>query len=106
MPNVREMLLDNCKEYNDFYWIRAHLNYFSDVTLLDCIKKAGYRDIEIRFEQRYGLVNLCNWLIAGKPQIEKPVFEIIDAYKPVESFYRKHLESTGKSDAIIAIVRI
>lgn len=105
VPNVSEMLLDNCKEYNDFYWIRAHVNYFSDKTLLDCFKKAGYDDVKIKYEQRYGLLNLCNWLTIGKPQIDKPVFEIVDAYKPVEAYYRQYMESVGKSDAIIAVAR-
>jgi len=106
VPNVREMLLDNCKEYDDFYWIRAHLNYFSRETLLECFKKAEYSDVDIKFEQRYGLINLCNWLTTGKPQIGRPIFEISDAYKPIESFYRQYLESIGRSDAIIAIARV
>lgn len=106
VPNVREMLLENSREYNDFYWIRAHLNYFSDRTLSDCFRKAGYDDVEIRFEQRYGLINLCNWLTTGKPQIERPIFEIADAYKPVERFYREYLQSAGRSDAVIAIAKI
>lgn len=106
VPNVREMLLDNCREYNDFYWIRAHLNYFSKETLLDCFRRAGFDDVEIKFEQRYGLINLCNWLTTGKPQIEKPAFEIFDAYKIVESYYRQYLESIERSDAIIAIARL
>lgn len=106
VPNVREMLLDNCKEYNDFYWIRAHLNYFSKETLLNCLKKAEYRYVEIKFQQRYGLMNLYNWLTTGKPQIEEPIFEIPEAYKKVESFYRQYLESIERSDAIIAIARV
>lgn len=106
VPNVREMLLDNCKEYNDFYWIRAHLNYFSKETLSNCLKKAEYSYVEIKFQQRYGLMNLYNWLTTGKPQIEEPIFEIPEAYKKVESFYRQYLESIERSDAIIAIARV
>jgi 2-polyprenyl-3-methyl-5-hydroxy-6-metoxy-1,4-benzoquinol methylase len=106
VPNVKEMLLDNCKEYNNFYWIRAHLNYFCKETLVKCFKKAKYNDIKIKFKQRYGLMNLFNWLIIGKPQIEKPTFEIGDNYKAVESFYKKYLESIERSDAIIAIARL
>ena len=106
VPNVSEMLLEACHEYNDFYWIRAHLNYFSKNTVLDCLKKAGFGDVEVRFQQRYGLVNLCNWLSAGKPQIEKPVFEINKEYKPIEDNYRNFLEEQGKSDALIAIARL
>ena len=105
VPNVRELLLDNCMAYNDFYWIRAHVNYFSDKTLSDCFNKAGYEDVEIRYEQRYGLINLCNWLSYGKPQIEKPVFEIVEPYKSVEHHYKQWLELQGKSDAMLAIVR-
>lgn len=106
VPNVNEMLLANCGEYNNFYWIRAHLNYFSDRTLANCLRLAGFNSLEIRFEQRYGLINLCNWLNTGKPQIEIPVFEIADEYKHVESFYRENLESNGRSDAIIAVARL
>lgn len=106
VPNVNEMLLANCSEYNDFYWIRAHLNYFSRDTLSMCLQRAGYGNFEIRFEQRYGLLNLCNWLATGRPQIEKPIFEILEAYRPVESYYKQHVESLGKSDAIIAIARL
>jgi 2-polyprenyl-3-methyl-5-hydroxy-6-metoxy-1,4-benzoquinol methylase len=105
VPNVREMLLDNCREYNDFYWIRAHVNYFSDKTLSDCLNKAGYEDVEIRFEQRYGLVNLSNWLAHGEPQIENPIFEIVEPYKSVEAYYKQWLEIQRKSDAMLAIVR-
>lgn len=105
VPNVGEMLLDNCKEYNDFYWIRAHLNYFNSNTILDCLKKAGFENVKIRFEQRYGLLNLSNWLTMGKPQIDKPVFEINGDYGSVEAYYREFLEKQGRSDALIAIAR-
>jgi len=103
VPNVRELALDECQEYNDFYWIPAHLNYFSEKTLSVCFSKAGYGKASMRYEQRYGLINLCHWLETGKPQIKRPVFEILDAYKPVESFYREFLKSMGRADTLIAI---
>lgn len=106
VPNVKEMLLDNCEEYNNFYWIRAHVNYFSRETLLDCFRKALFENVEMKFEQRYGLINLCNWLTAGKPQIETPVFDLCGAYKPVEDFYRNYVKSDGRSDTLIAIARL
>lgn len=106
VPNVKELLLEHCSAYNDFYWIRAHLNYFSGETLLKCFLNAGFSNVEIKFEQRYGLINLCNWLETGKPQIDKPVFEITGGYKPIEGFYRQYLESAGRSDAVIAIARV
>ncbi|MBI5888767.1 MAG: class I SAM-dependent methyltransferase [Deltaproteobacteria bacterium] len=103
VPNVNELLLERSKTYNDFYWIRAHLNYFSAKTLVDCFTKAGYAGVQMRFEQRYGLLNMCNWLSKGTPQIDHPVFEIDGAYKPVEDFYREHLASMRKTDTIVAV---
>lgn len=105
VPNVNELMLKTCGSYNDFYWIRAHLNYFDGDTLLACFHKAGYQNVEIKYEQRYGLLNLGNWLVNGAPQIERPVFEIDTAYKDIESYYRNYLESRGESDAVMAIIR-
>jgi 2-polyprenyl-3-methyl-5-hydroxy-6-metoxy-1,4-benzoquinol methylase len=102
VPNVNELMLKACPAYNEFYWNRAHLNYFSEETLKKVLEKAGYKEIEITYIQRYGIENLCNWLITGKPQLEKPVFEIIDPYKWLENYYRKYLGATGRADTIFA----
>jgi 2-polyprenyl-3-methyl-5-hydroxy-6-metoxy-1,4-benzoquinol methylase len=105
VPNVDEMLLDTCQAYNDFYWIRAHLHYFSQETLRECFRRAGFDKVDVRFEQRYGLINLCNWLLTGEPQIEQPVFTIDEAYDEVESYYRQFIERQGKSDTLVAMAR-
>jgi hypothetical protein len=44
-------------------------------------------------------------LTAGKPQIDKPVFEIVDAYKSMEFYYHQYIASIEKSDAIITKAR-
>lgn len=106
VPNVKELLIEQCREYDDFYWMRAHLNYFSVKTLLSCFRKAGYSKVKISCRQRYGLINLCQWLASGKPQIARPVFEISPGYKTVEDFYRKYLASRGRSDTLIAVARV
>lgn len=103
VPNVDELMLSTCKAYNDFYWIRAHLNYFSKKSLKDCFKKAGFKKVRIYFEQRYGLFNLCHWLTTGTPQIDKPIFEMSQPYRIFEDYYRSVLSEQGRTDAIIAI---
>jgi len=100
VPNVKELLLDNSKEYNDFYWIRAHLNYFDQETLSYALKKAGFKKIALQHVQRYGLLNLSNWLLYGKPQIEKPIFNIKGDFKEVELFYRDYLIKSKKTDSL------
>jgi predicted SAM-dependent methyltransferase len=106
VPNVDELLIKECPPYNDFYWIRAHLNYFGKKTLDNCFMQAGFDKREIRFEQRYGLLNLSNWLTTGMPQIDRPLFDIPEAYQPVENKYRAFLEEKGVSDAVIMIASV
>ncbi|MFH1390617.1 MAG: methyltransferase domain-containing protein [Candidatus Margulisiibacteriota bacterium] len=106
VPNVEDQLLANSKEYHDFYWIRAHLNYFSGQTLKRAFTAAGFNKIKLVYAQRYGLLNLSNWLLYGKPQIERPVFEINREYAAVEDYYRELLERKGRSDALLAIARV
>lgn len=103
VPNVGELLLRTCKAYNDFYWIRAHLHYFSASTLARCFRKAGFKRVRVYHEQRYGLENLFHWLLIGKPQIKKPQFTMDREYRDVESFYKKQMALRGASDAIIAV---
>lgn len=103
VPNVEELMLETCPAYNDFYWIRAHLHYFNNKTLDYVLMEAGFRNIEIVYVQRYGVINLCNWLMTGKPQLERPNFKIDDSYRWLEDYYRNYVEKTGRSDAIMAI---
>lgn len=103
VPNVDELMLETCPAYNKFYWNRAHLNYFGRKTLTTVLKKAGFRKVEVMYIQRYGIENLCNWLITGKPQIKKPVFEISGPYRWLENYYRGHLAEIGRTDTLFAI---
>ena len=105
VPNADELLLETCPAYNDFYWIRSHLNYFTRKSLQRCFQQAGLRNVEFRFQQRYGLMNLCSWLSMGRPQIERPVFVLDERYGSVERNYRQMLESQGHSDTLIAVHR-
>ena len=105
VPNADELLLETCLAYNDFYWIRSHLNYFTRNSLQMCFQYAGLHNVEFRFQQRYGLMNLCNWLSTGRPQIEQPIFVMDERYGPIEGNYRQMLESQGHSDALIAVHR-
>jgi len=57
------------------------------------------------FEQRYGLINRCNWLTTVKPQLESPVYEICDGYEPIEARYKEWLKSVERTDIIIALSR-
>lgn len=106
VPNADELMLETCPAYDDFYWIRAHLLYFTARTLAHAFERAGLPAPDVRFEQRYGLLNLANWLLRGEPQIDRPTFEIDPAYRAPEDAYRAWLSDAGRTDALAATVRV
>lgn len=72
VPNVSEAL--NCYlpdqtriKYNQFFWHRAHLFYFSRDSLKRMLKKSGLR-CKITCRHEYTLKNFLNWYFLGKPQ--------------------------------------
>ena len=106
VPNVNELLLDTCPEYRHFYWIRAHLSYFSDAILKRVLHQAGFASVEVTFIQRYGIENLGHWLAFGKPQIQRPLFRIDRAYRWLEDSYRDQLSLDGRTDTLWAVARV
>ena len=62
--------------------------------------------IKIQGIQRYGLENMFNWKIIGKPQLAKPSYEIEDNYDWLETNYKLHLEKNMQSDTIISIASV
>lgn len=106
VPNVDELLLETCSDYRQFYWIRAHLSYFSKPILERVLTEAGFSDVSVSFVQRYGLENLSHWLTFGKPQIQRPLFKINDEYGWLEDQYRSRLVQTGRTDTLVAVARV
>lgn len=72
VPNVHEALNcflpdENRIQYNNFFWHRAHLFYFSRDTITALFKKAGLH-VEVTSRHEYTLKNFLNWYFLGKPQ--------------------------------------
>ena len=106
VPNYDDQLLIESKSYRDFYWQKAHVSYFSPKTLRNTIEKAGLKLVEIIGVQRYGIENFMNWMVLGKPQLDQPSFEMESAYQWLEQYYKSELESSMRSDTLMAIVTV
>jgi len=105
VPNADDLLLETSKNYRDFYWQRAHLAYFNNMTLKRVIQKADFSIIKTFYTHRYSIDNFMNWFLLGKPQIEKPIFQTKGPYKWLEDYYKGYLCQAGKADTLILIVR-
>lgn len=106
VPNLKDALLLENKNYKDFYWQRAHLSYFYDNSLIKTIKKSGLLTKDVFFVQRYGLKNFMHWLVVGKPQIDEPIFQTNGKYKWLENYYKNYLCKSGKSDTLIVVAKV
>jgi len=72
VPNRNEALNlylpdESRKKYNEFFWHRAHLFYFTEHTLSRLFRKAGLKS-NIACRHDYTLKNFLNWYFLGKPQ--------------------------------------
>lgn len=66
-PNLDDYLIDLSEEYKSFFFRKAHRWYFNYNSILRLAKNAGFKNIEIRCYQRFGISNMVNWLQYSKP---------------------------------------
>lgn len=103
MPNLDDLMLDSCPTYRLFWWQRAHISYFGARTIQHVLREAGYAEVEVLGIQRYGIDNMMNWLVNGKPQLDAPSYETSSPYRWLEQYYKSHLEKTLRCDTLMAI---
>lgn len=105
IPNLDDLMLRTCPEYQAFWWQRAHVSYFNEDSIRYVMNKAGFNITYIHGIQRYGLGNMLNWLVSGKPQLDMPSYEIDGLYEWLEYYYKSYLEATKQSDTLMVIAR-
>ncbi len=105
VPNCDDFQLKLNKKYNEFYWQRAHISYFTPKILKKIFQKNHFKNIKIIGVQRYSIENLFNWKLTNKPQIENPIYNLSKDYNWIESFYKEKLEKSLKCDTLIVIAK-
>jgi len=103
VPNCDDFQLKLNKAYTEFFWTRAHINYFSPKTLKKVFQKSGLNNIKILGVQRYSIENMFSWKITNKPQLHEPTYRLPTHYQWIESPYKSTLEKSLKCDTIIVI---
>lgn len=92
VPNIKDYMLISSRPYFDFFWQKAHVSYFSPMTVHKVLKKAGYKKIKIIGVQRYSFENAINWLKVGKPQLDLPTYHTTKELDWLENYYKNYLE--------------
>jgi hypothetical protein len=90
-------------EYEAFFFQAQHPYYYSGESLKRLLEIFGFRDIQIIPHQRYSLENHLNWLMQRKPGGNETFRTLFTQSQEV---YRKELESSGKTDTVIAVASL
>ena len=105
VPSLDDPLLSlyQCGAYEAFYFQRQHPFVYSARSLGRVLDANGFRILEMRPYQRYGMENHLTWLTRGVPGGDenfKRMFADLDLQ------YRAELEKSGKTDTIIAVAAL
>lgn len=88
VPNLENRMMEASDEFNDFFYIRDHVAYYTPTLLKELLKNVGFDILLIRGNQVYGLTNHMNWIINGTPELKKPSYESCNAMKWIEKIYK------------------
>lgn len=102
-PNVNDLQLKLNEHYRNWFWQRAHINYFKKENLKFVLKKAKFKKIAISGIQRYSFENMIIWKLTHKPQLENPSHTVTNEYEFLDKYYKKILEQKLICDTLFAI---
>ncbi len=103
LPNVSNLMMEASPAFNDFFYFRDHVAYYSPQHLATVLEKSGFEIITVKGNQLYGLTNHYNWIVNGTPEREAPSYETCDPLKWLEKMYKDTLDIQIRSEYMYAI---
>lgn len=105
LPNVDNLMMEASPQFNDFFYFRDHVAYYTPQLLRETLKRAGYDVVKLKGNQLYGLTNHFNWIINGTPEFEKPSYVTCDPMKWLEKIYKDKLNEDVRAEYMYAIAK-
>lgn len=98
LPNVSNNMMEASEAFNDFFYIRDHVAYYTPELIAELVEKAGAKVIKQKGVQLYGLENHMNWIINKTPQYQKPSYYSCEAMRWIEDIYKEQLNERIQSE--------
>ncbi len=110
----------NQKNFNTFFWHKAHFHYFYEDTITYALKKAGFRDIKVDCRHQYTINNFLHWFYRGERQkiyvdattntdlySGNDIFEIKmnNLFKNLNEDFLKIMKETKRGDSLVVTAR-
>ena len=103
VPHAEDFLIlqQELKEFRDFTFWSEHLILHTYKSLKTILSKAGFKNINIQYYQRYNFSNHLGWFLKRKPGGQNFYKDIIS--NRLNSAYCENLKKLGNTDTLIAI---
>ncbi len=105
VPNSNDHMLNISKEYFEFYWQKAHLNYFNKDILDVLFNKLNFEINKVIYVQRYDILNSFNWVIKKKPILNNQLKLPKGYLQKTDKYYNNILCENGVSDTIVYFLK-
>lgn len=103
-PNFDDVLMTALPDiYPAFFYRKVHSIYFNPESLISIFKLAGFKEIEIKPFQRYGLSNFINWVNHKKPMGEN-ILPFVTSSS--DAIWKKELERQNFSDYLVVKAKV
>ena len=106
VPHAKAFLITvaQCQSFIDFTLWSQHLILHTHDSLNRILAAAGFRDIQVRGVQRYGLANHMKWLAKGEPGGHKDTFSLFET-PALNQQYCAALAAMNATDTLIATAK-
>ena len=103
VPHAEDFLIlqEELKEFKNFTFWSEHLILHTYKSLKSILSKAGFKNINIQYFQRYGFSNHLGWFLRQKPGGHNIYKEVIS--DKLNLSYCENLKRLGQTDTLIAI---
>jgi 2-polyprenyl-3-methyl-5-hydroxy-6-metoxy-1,4-benzoquinol methylase len=103
VPHAKDFLIkqDELKKFKNFTFWSEHLILHTYKSLKVMLLKSGFKNINIKYYQRYDFSNHLGWFLKGKAGGERTYKKIVS--DELNLSYCKNLKRLGQTDTLIAI---
>jgi 2-polyprenyl-3-methyl-5-hydroxy-6-metoxy-1,4-benzoquinol methylase len=103
VPNFNDYYREYQKEYNDWSFLRGHVNYFTPETLSRVMERCSFSDVKVYGHQAYSIENAIQWWRNKSPSLLGHQFYLPEPLEWINKIYKDKIESELKSCYMVAV---
>jgi len=98
VPNQDDFLIDLVLAFEQFYYRRSHLFYFTTQALQTALRQAGFEIVSNDYMHKWDIMNMVGWALDGEPG-GHPMGQLFDS--ATEDAFKRNIKREGISSHIL-----